>query len=496
MISLSSDLESVEGKVERYKKNNRISSTSEKDIEIVLEEVSKYTESQTELEVQMNILSSMESHIYASGKFDLIPSNLSISSTTLMDMITPYNELVLKRQHLLETATASNPMVLSSEQQLISLRNTIQTTIENIKKDLRKQLTSVENLNKELVGKIKKVPTQERGLLEIKRQQVVKENLYLYLLKQKEETALTLASTTSNARVIDAPRTTQDPVGQLNIVIYLGGVLGGLFLPFFLITGKNLLKNTIESEEDIKSITSCPIIGTINKSKKKQKIVVLDGARTAIAEQFKLIRTNLKFAQKQDTMTILVTSSISQEGKSFTALNLALSFALLKKRTIIIDLDLRKPTLKDKLKANSSLGVSDFLAKDAQLKNIIQTSELDNHLDYILSGHIPSNPNELLSGSKISELFGSLRKMYEFIIIDSPPVGLVSDAFLLNDYVSKTLYVAKAKFTKKRMIEDVNSIIKSSKLKNVSIILNGVSLQRKYGYSSYGYGEHNGYYEN
>jgi len=492
LIGITKDLTDVESSVERYKRINEISSTSEKDLEIILQEVSKYTESQTELEVQLNILKSMEEYLKTSGSFDLIPANLSVSNLALKDLIGPYNELVMKRQSLLETATSSNPLVQASEQQLYNLKTTIQSTIRNIKKDFLKKLESVADLNKNLIGKIKNVPTQERGLLEIKRQQVIKENLYLYLLKKKEETAMALAATTSNARVIDTPRASRIPVNPKKKIIYLGSLMAGLFLPFLLIVGKSVFQDTIQNEEDIRTITKTPLIGTINKAKTKEAIVVKKYSRTAIAEQFRLIRTNLQFTKKNGAQTILLTSSISGEGKTFIALNLAMSFALTKQRTIIVGMDLRKPKLKEYLGEEvQPIGVTDFLVGNKTLNQVIQTSKLNSNLDFIISGAIPYNPNELLLDGQVSELFGKLQQEYNVIIIDSAPVGLVSDAFLLNEFITNSIYVIHANYTKNQMVVNADELFQKNRLRNPSILLNGVKTG-----GVYGYGKSYGYYEN
>jgi len=335
------------------------------------------------------------------------------------------------------------------------------------------------------------VPTQERGLLEIKRQQIIKENLYLYLLKKKEETHLTLAATTSNARIIDTPRTTRKPIAPQKALIYLSSFLGGLFIPFLFVVGKDLLKDSIQDEEDIKEITKIPIIGSINKGKKNEHIVVKTNTRTAIAERFRLIRTNLQFVKRKGPQTILLTSSISGEGKTFVAINLAMSFTLLKKRTILLGMDLRKPKLQEYLEeVDKPIGMTEYILGDNTLEEVIQCVKEQPDLDYILSGAVPFNPNELLSEPIVSELFERLQKEYEVIIIDAPPVGLVSDAFLLNEFITNTIYVVRVNVTKKQMVINASEMLKKARLKNASILLNGVNEKGRYGYGgSYGYYE-------
>ena len=329
---ITAELNSVERNVEQYKQSNKISTEVTKNLEIVMQEMSKYTDEQTDLEVQLSILESMNAHIENSPEFSLIPANLSITSTALVNLIEPYNALVLKRQQLQETANPSNPLLLSNAQQLKSLESIIRTTITNLKEDFRKKLRSIESLNKDLAGRLQKVPTQERGLLEIKRQQSIKENLFLFLLQKREETALSLIATTANSRTIDEPRVNRQKISPKNSLIYLGSIFGGLLFPFFLVFGKEFFQTSIRTEEEIKALTTMPIIGGISRAKKGEIIAVKRNSRTAVAEHFRLIRANLQFLRKKEKHTILITSSVSGEGKTFVAINLALSFTLTKQK--------------------------------------------------------------------------------------------------------------------------------------------------------------------
>jgi capsular exopolysaccharide synthesis family protein len=498
--NLAKELSSVEGSVENYKRKNDITTEVASNLEIVMTELSKYTDEQTDLEVQLSILQSMSSLLGNSPtQFDLIPANLIISNTSISGLIEPYNELVLKRQLLLETAKPNNPLVIANTQQLTSLRATVRSTIQNLTKDLTKKLNSVKSLTDQLAVRLKKVPTQERGLLEIKRQQVIKENLYLYLLQKREETALSLIATEANSKIIDLPKSSRTSIKPKKAIVLLGGLFSGLFLPFFFVVGRNLLKNSIETEEDLKALTKVPLLGTINKNKDKKSptIVVHNNSRTAISERFRLIRTNLTFTSKKKTQTILVTSSVSGEGKTFTAINLAMSFALTRKKTILLELDFRKPKLKKYLKtASSDIGITNYLVGNKPLSELINVHPENPNFHYIQSGPIPHNPNELLAEKATLTLFQELKKDYDIIIIDTPPAGLVSDAFLLNEFISDSIYVVRAGITKKIMLEGLDEIKKLEKLKGLSILLNGVDVTSGYGYRRYGYGGGYGYFEN
>lgn len=495
---LAKELSSVEGRVERYKKRNEIITEVSTDLDIVMQELSKFTEEQTDLEVQLSILQSMSSFLGNSPNlFELVPANLAMTKMALSSLIEPYNELVLKRQLLLETAKENNPLVQRNSQQLTSLRATIRTTIQNLTNDIQKKLTSVEQLSSDLATRLKKVPTQERGLLEIKRQQAIKENLYLYLLQKREETALSLVATDANSKVVDAPKSSRKAIKPKKSIVLLGGMFAGLFIPFLFVLGKDLLQNTVETEDDIKALTKVPLIGSINKNKGEENIVVKNNSRTAISERFRLIRTNLSFASKKNTQTILITSSVSGEGKTFTAINLAMSFALTHKKTILIELDLRKPKLKKYLDiAQKNIGVTNYLVGKQPLKELVKVHPDQANFHFIPSGPIPHNPNELLSDKTVVTFFQELKQEYDVIIVDTPPVGLVSDAFLLNEFISEALYVVRAGVTKKGMIEHLDELKQTGKLKSLSVLLNGVKANGGYGYRRYGYGDEYGYFEN
>lgn len=487
---IKSELNFIEGNLQRFKQNNRISADVSSAVDVFQQEMSKYTEDQKNLEVEMGILESMSNYLSTAKDYSLIPTNLTVSNTALNSLIDSYNKLIFERQQLLETAQASNPIVLANEQQLSGLKTTIVNSIVNSKSDLEKKLSMVQNLSEDLSIQLRQMPSQERGLVEIKRQQVIKEDLYLYLLKKKEETALALIATnTPNSRVVDVPRASIDPIKPKKSLIYLGGLMGGLFLPFLFVIVKDFLEDSIKTEQDVKMVTSFPIIGRINKAKAKGEIVVKKNSRTAIAERFRLVRTNLLFLRKKEQKVIMVTSGVGGEGKSFVTANLAMSFALTNYKTVVIGMDLRKPTLGNYFGVNEkAYGVSEYLEDKANLADIIQETDYSPYLVVIRSGAIPLNPNELLSGSRVGVLFERLQKEFDVIIIDTPPICLVSDALVLNEYVTNTLYVVRSGITKKHVLEESNEIMQQNQLNNVSIILNGLPKTKKYGYTgSYGY---------
>ena len=477
--NISEELFEIERNIEYYKRRNEISSTSEKDLEIFLQESSKYTASQSEIEIELNTLSSLTQSLNSNDRFQLIPSNLSIGNATLQQLIVPYNDLILKRQKLLETATFTNPRVKSINQQLLSTGNTIKGTIDNYEKDLERKKIRVASLNQELKSKIRRVPSQERGLLEMKRKQAVKENLYLHLLEKKEEMEISLAAAIPSARIIDKPRVNSKPVSPNIPLILFGGLVGGFFFPFFFVFVKELMQDSISTEQEVKAISKVPIIGSIYNSQSKESIVIKFNSHTPIAEKFRLLRTNLLLSSKGKPLTILVTSNQSGEGKSFVGYNLACSFALTRKKTVFVEMDLRSPSLKEYVPITQiKRGITDFAINQARIEDIIQTDKVNGSLDFISSGSSIQNPNEILTEESIAQLFTYLQSKYDVIIVDSPPIGIVSDAFILNEFATNTLFVVRANYTNKNLIKSINDLIIQGNLKQPSILLNGVRINK------------------
>lgn len=482
LYEINLDLKNVEQRVENFKLNNNIAAETGDDLNIVFENVSKLADEQKDLEVQLSMLDAMQSHINATAnRFELFPSNISSIGGYLVDLVEPYNKLVLEREQMLKNARITNPAVVSLTERLNSLRGSIVTTIDNTRRDLAMNMSKIQTQFNDSKLQLRSVPGKERGLLEIQRQQKIIENLYIYLLEKREETALSLIATNSNSRVIDPPRSSQFAISPNKKITYLGSLLGGFILPFLLVLGSDMLKDSIRSEEEIRGITNYSILGSIAHNRSKKDIVVGMQTRSAISEHFRSVRTNLRFFYKSNPQVMLVTSSVSGEGKSFIASNLAVSFALVKKRTVIVDFDMRKPKLNQYLKQDPDAGLSNFLVDAEQLKDIIVSTKINDNLDFIASGPIPPSPSELITDDKMAELFTYLRANYEVIIVDSPPIGLVSDAVLINKYITNSLYVVRYGFTKKQMLEDAHKVFEQNKLISPAFIFNDVKDSSSYG---------------
>lgn len=487
LVDIGRDLRSIESSVESYKLSNNITAESTSDLQIVLETTNKLNSEREDLDVQLNVLESMKRNLNMSNdEFDLLPTNRSTSNLRIDEVVKSYNDQVLERRRLLVTSQPTHPIVLSATQKLISLRNTIYSAIENLQNDMRMQATNVKTQYERSVAQLRSVPTKERQLMDKSRQQAIVENLYTYLLQKREETALSLIGTAANSIVIDPPRSTTSAVAPNKLKFYFAGSFMGLALPFLLISVVEVLRDSIQSEEQLKTLVpNHSIIGLINRRGAKGKQVVMQKSRSLISDRFRSLRTNVQFLAGDDKKCVMVTSSASKEGKTFIATNLAASFALKEERTIIVDFDLRNPQVANYLEEHDkkNIGLSNFFLDEiSNIREIIHPSKIAN-LDYITGGVMPDYPDELiLKEKKLIELFDYLKLKYNTIILDTSPVGIISDAILLNKYVSHTLYVVRVGTTKKDMVEKARELFDQDQLVNPFLVLNGVKKGEVYGY--------------
>lgn len=486
---ISSELMEVEVDVENYKKKNNLTDLSS-EAELFLKSASEYDKKLAELETQLNLVGYIETHIKESkNQYGLIPANLGIEDKSLIELVQEYNKALLERLKLRRTSNDLNPVMTQMEQQLKELRVSIIASISSIKAGLNIAKKDVLDKDSQFALKIKDVPTQERQYLEIKRQQEIKQKLYLYLLQKREENALSLASTIPSAKTLDKAYTTITPVSPKRMMIFLIAIILGLTLPTGIIYILELFNNKITDKKELQKLVKVPFLGSIAVNKNADRIVVKEGITTPIVEMFRLIRTNLNFMLGGNkSPVILVTSTISGEGKSFTAINMALSFALLQKKVILVGLDVRNPMLGEYMHISKAEGISMYLA-DPTLKseNIIIPSGFHPFLDVIPAGPVPPNPSELLLSNRLDELIQVLKEQYDYIILDSAPVGVVSDTYLLNRLVDNCIYVTRQNYTPREATALISEIYKHKRINKIALVLNGTDESLGYGYG-YGYG--------
>ncbi len=496
---LNVELRDVEGGLELYKKQNNIPTEISSSVETLISQISEYDKEQSELEVQKSVLASLAEYFNSQlTQFEPAPLNLLPANTQVATLVGRYNDLVLERARLLRSATAENPVVQNLSVQVTALRASILETIGSTQKDLELGLSKISNKNKIFKGQISTIPTRERGLIEIKRQQGIKENLFLYLLQKREETALTLAVAAPNSRVVNPAIGQGGPISPNTRSIYMTALLIGLLIPSLFVYLRYLLTDTVQSTTEITNATHAPLLGAIGYQKSVDPIVVQKNSRSAMAEMFRLLRTNLQFiAAGQANQVILITSSVSGEGKSFITLNLGITLAMADKKTCIVELDLRKPKLVKYLtKETPANGVTSYLIGNLDVEELVQPSSVHPNLYYVASGPIPPNPAELLLTDALAQLITKLRQEFDYILLDTSPVGMVADALLMGRLADSSLYIVRYAYSKKASLQLIEDLQRQEKLPRLSVILNGVKANGGYGQQyGYGYGYGYGYYE-
>jgi capsular exopolysaccharide synthesis family protein len=489
--TISVELGSIEKGIEAYKRENNLIDIGA-ETGAALGKVAALKERGLEYELQLNWLSMIEQYLNnKENKYALLPAaNIpGAGGEEIASAIVGYNNAILERTRLLRTANETNPAITSLDMQLDLLRTSVQTSIGNIRKEVneaKKEWTGVESI---LQAKLNEVPRQERQFLDIRRQQQVKSEIYLFLLQKLQEAELTLASNTPKAKIIDAAYTLTKPVAPQKLIILAIGLLLGAVIPFAVIYLRDLFKPHLSNLSELEKYARIPVLGEICKDKSGNRIVVGETANTSTAELFRLLRTNLQFILNgKSEKVVLVTSSISGEGKSFFTINLAASLSLIKnKKVVVVGLDIRNPKLTDYLGVKESRGVTSYLASDDYKPEdiIVGIDHIFRGLSFIPSGPVPPNPSELLLSERLPALFDYLRNNYDYIIVDTAPVGMVSDTFTLAPLSDATLYLFRADYTNKSHIKLANTIAEDDRLKKIYMVMNGTKTKSGYGY---GYG--------
>ena len=485
---IKEELFEAEREVEDYKRKHKLTNISE-EVKLLLETNVEYKKEIENIETQLRIIEFIESHLKSGENSTTIPLNIGLESEALNSLLPVYNESVLKKIKLERTALPDNPTLLMTNIHLEENRLNIQNTISSVKESLMIALSGLKEKDEVFYSKINDIPTFEREFHEIVRQQAIKHTLYMFLMQKKEENAMTLASAVPTAKILNKPTASILPSSPKSKVIIALSFFFGFVFPIFSLHIFDLINNKIADKRELINMVKVPFLGSIMNVKDVDKVQVREGVTSPIVELFRLIRTNLQFMfAGKVSPVILVTSSIGGEGKSFTAINLAMSFALMNKKVVLVGLDIRKPMLGEYMHISKSKGVSLFLAdKEYLLENIILPSGIHDSLYVVPAGPIPPNPGELLMSERIDELFSLLKRDFDYIIVDSAPIGKVSDTYLLNRVVDNTVYVTRQNYTPREVTELINEIYDNKKLKNMGIVLNGVSHSDSSGYG-YGYG--------
>jgi len=496
---ITRELSDVEQDVSTFKSSNKIFDLalntssfleSEKQNEILL----------SENNIQLKLTEFIADHLKDAKSNELLPYNIGISNTAIDNLISNINSIILERNKLLIRSSSNNPIVSNLEEQILNLKSNLKESLVSQKNSLKiknKELSRERNI---LQRKLISAPKQEKDFREFARQQQIKETLYLFLLQKREETAISEAVTISNIKIIDPPYSDEKATSPKKLIIYIIALMLGLIIPIVIIYIINLFDTKIHNNSEILNL-GIPYIGDIPITDSKSKLVVGLAERSSVAEAFRLLRTNVNFlipSVKNSAKSIFITSTISNEGKSFIAINLAATLGLSGKKVALIGLDLRAPKILQYINEKKSTGVTSYIVDPSlSLKDIsIQIPEIEN-LTIIPSGPIPPNPAELLMSERLTELFEDIKQQYDYIVVDTAPVGLVADSLLLNKYADMFIYVARANHLDKRLLHIPENLYNEEKLKNMTLLLNCSDYKRNYGYGySYGYDEDTSYLSN
>ncbi|WP_066225417.1 GumC family protein [Formosa haliotis] len=491
--NVSIELENIDFTAETLQKKNKLTALASQ-ADIYLQSERENESNIIKTSNQLQLINYMSDHLTENDKdSDLLPADIGITDSGLSQITKSHNELVLQRNRILKNSSEKNPTVINLNNQISALKQNLKQSLENIKQT--NQIT-LNNLNKEddrISSQIYSAPGKQRQFRDITRQQNIKESLYLYLLEKREETAISLGMSSPNAKIIDKAYASSNPVSPKKNIILLASFILGLFVPISIIYLQNLLDNKIHTKKDLIDYLKIPFIGEIPKSNSKD-VTVKKVDYSPKAEAFRILRTNIDFMLKniQDRAKIIfITSTTSKEGKSHTSVNLALSLSYSDKKVLFIETDIRVPKASKYLDVKNKKGLTDFISNNSlKIEDIIIPIKHNPHLNIIPSGTIPPNPAELLMNDRIVELFHGLRLQYDYIIVDTAAIGLVTDTLLISKYADLFIYVVRANYIDKRGLHIAKTMYDEKRLPNMTILLNDVDHKKSYGYGyGYGYGK-------
>lgn len=492
---ISKELGSTEKDLESFKRGAGITDLTS-DAQIALTGSAEYEKKRVENQTQINLLQDLQKYMQNEG-YEVLPSNIGLQDLNLAAAINRYNEVLVERKRLLRTSTENNPTIINLDTSIGAMKENVQVSLDRVLRGLFITKADLDREASRYSRRISEAPGQEREFVSIARQQEIKAGLYLMLLQKREENAITLAATANNAKIIDDAIADDAPVSPKGKMIYLIALVLGVGIPVGVIYLLELTKFKIEGRSDVEKLTCVPIVGDIPLTDEKQgAIAVFENQNNLMSETFRNIRTNLQFMLENDKKVILVTSTVSGEGKSFISANLAISLSLLGKKVVIVGLDIRKPGLNKVFNIpRKEVGITQYLANpEKNLMDLVQLSDVSKNLYILPSGTVPPNPTELLARDGLDKAIETLKKNFDYVILDTAPVGMVTDTLLIGRVADLSVYVCRADYTHKNEYTLINELAEKDKLPSLCTVINGLDLKkRKYGYY-YGYGKYGKYY--
>ncbi|NNK73120.1 MAG: polysaccharide biosynthesis tyrosine autokinase, partial [Flavobacteriaceae bacterium] len=488
---VSTELDQVDLTAESLKKSNRLSNIQSQ-ANIFLQSEKENESKLINTSNQLQLIDYMNDYVTSNeAETDLLPINVGIDDPNVSQITKSYNDLVLQRDRILRNSSEKNPTVVNLNNQINDLKSSLTQNLNNLKRSTEITLGALNREDARIRSQIYSTPQKERQFRDISRQQSIKESLYLYLLEKREETAITLGMSSPNAKIIDSAYSTSFTVSPKRKVVYLSALILGLFFPIGILYLFDLMDTKVHNRKELENYVSAPFIGDIPKSssdKKKRLVGKVDYSPKA--EAFRMVRTNIDFILQSKTdglaKTIFVTSTMAQEGKSHTAVNLAASLSYSEKKVLLIDTDIRIPKLDDYLGVKNKYGFTDYISDPKMdLKDAMVSPKNNKFLDVIPSGTIPPNPAELMLNERIGDLFDAMKKKYDYIVVDTAAVGLVTDTLLISKNADLFIYVVSAEKLDKRQLHVAQTMYEENRLTQMTILLNGTRKKDGYGY---GYG--------
>lgn len=495
LAEVALDLDSVETQQVQFQSQNAIADLPSQ-ASAYWNKAAEFEQQKSQIDLQLNQLNGIKATIQNGGT---VPALGGIADGSLAPAIGSYQEALNAFKQVQATEGPKSELYIEAQDRVASARKSVLENIANVQRSLattRSSFGSQMGLN---LGRLRQNPQTTKALAAITRQTTVKNSIYNYLLEKREETQLNSASTIADMKVLENP-SAYGPVSPVPKAFYTKWLMIGLVIPAGFVFIKDLLNRRVQLRQEIENKTNVPIVAEIAQINSDNPVVIREGKRTAVAEQFRALRTNLTFmGLAEKTNTILVTSSSSGEGKSFTAINLAISFTLIGKKVALLELDLRKPKVSKLLELRNDIGISNYLVNQASITDIIKPTEIKD-LFVLSSGIIPPNPAELLLKDRFRQLIEEVKERFDYVILDSAPVGPVADSFLLKDYADATVFIVRQNKTLRSNLKIVEELHNKKKFKNLCIVFNGLRKRGfTYGastYGSYGYGNGDGYYVN